>query len=301
MSLLKHIGVCTKYILHTTFKMYFKYVISRQYEELLRRKKKREAAELLNYYEMEQCTWLLPRASRNLTKYTDDPAGFLGQFPMDILHTISKGSVPLLIEICDAYIEQSAKTAEKNSGAGGKGKKGKKGKKKKTKSQKRLGMFHACQDYLKCILHVSLKCVLNIEFDSRFAAMEPVRDPHIRMMHYRKFANGIADMSVFTADDCIALLQQLPYAVGTGNNIIPGEVDRTFEVPGEIDPETGKNRVFTERVNCNEAFVTACKVVTEILSILKKREVSTNDLDLLDKGWFFKIYFKYGLHTNLCA
>ena len=113
--------------------------------------------------------------------------------------------------------------------------------------------------------------------------MEPVRDPNIRSLHYRKFNNGIADMSVFTADDCIALLQQLPYAVGTGDKLIPAEVQRSFVVPGLKDPKTGKDMIATETVNCNEAFVKACKCVLEILSVLKKYSVTNSDLDLLDK------------------
>ena len=48
-----------------------------------------------------------------------------------------------------------------------------------------------------------------------------VRDPEQRTMHYRRFPHGIEDMKVFTADDCVALLQQLPYVVGDGNAVIP--------------------------------------------------------------------------------
>ena len=70
-----------------------------------------------------------------------DDEGFLGQFPMDILHTISKGAVPLLKDICDAYIQQGSKRVQTGSGAGATTKDKKKKKvKKKTKTQKRLGI-----------------------------------------------------------------------------------------------------------------------------------------------------------------
>ena len=52
--------------------------------------------------------------------------------------------------------------------------------------------------------------------DERLSSSPVVRDPHVRGLHYRAFNSGIATMSVFTADDYIALLQQLPYVVGTG-------------------------------------------------------------------------------------
>ena len=52
--------------------------------------------------------------------------------------------------------------------------------------------------------------------DTRLRSIPMVRDPHVRGLHYRGFNSGVASMSVFTADDFIALLQQLPYVVGTG-------------------------------------------------------------------------------------
>jgi hypothetical protein len=103
----------------------------------LSKERKKKAATLLKHYEKELCALLIPRASRNLTKYTDDVQGFLGQFPMDILHTISKGTVPLLIDILDAYIEQSSRGETSDTGGGEKKKK-----KKRTKSAKRLGILH---------------------------------------------------------------------------------------------------------------------------------------------------------------
>lgn len=115
------------------------YFTNRLYEDLVKQGKKKKAATLLKHYEKELCALLIPRASRNLTKYTDDVQGFLGQFPMDILHTISKGTVPLLIDILDAYIEQSSRGETSDTGGG---EKKKKKKKKRTKSAKRLGILH---------------------------------------------------------------------------------------------------------------------------------------------------------------
>ena len=134
--------MCLKYILITLFKIHYKYAncTTRLYEDLLQQGKKKQAAELMKYYEGELCIFLIARASRNLTKYTDDDLGFLGQFPMDILHTISKGTVPLLIEILDGYIEQS--TAKDTGG-------GKQKKKKRTKSAKRLGTLNLLIMYFK--------------------------------------------------------------------------------------------------------------------------------------------------------
>ena len=55
--------------------------------------------------------------------------------------------------------------------------------------------------------------------DDWLAAIPVVRDPEQRNMHYRQFNTGITSMSVFTGDDMIALLQQLPYVVGTGTGM----------------------------------------------------------------------------------
>ena len=54
------------------------------------------------------------------------------------------------------------------------------------------------------------------EVDSRLAGIPMVRDPLTRNLHYRAFSTGISSMSVFTADDMVALVQQLPYVVGSG-------------------------------------------------------------------------------------
>ena len=94
-----------------------------------------------------------------------------------------------------------------------------------------------------------------------------VHDPTQRMMHYRRFKSGIADMKVFTADDCIALLQQLPYVIGTEVRII----SERFEVDGA-------------EVLCGDELLKACITTREILSLLKKRELKESDLDLLDEG-----------------
>ena len=55
--------------------------------------------------------------------------------------------------------------------------------------------------------------------DSRLARIPMVRDPLTRNLHYRAFSTGISSMSVFTADDMVALVQQLPFVVGSGTGI----------------------------------------------------------------------------------
>ena len=44
--------------------------------------------------------------------------------------------------------------------------------------------------------------------------MTIARDPAVRELHYRYFRKGINDMSIFTHDDHVALMQQLPYVIG---------------------------------------------------------------------------------------
>jgi hypothetical protein len=50
--------------------------------------------------------------------------------------------------------------------------------------------------------------------DERLALMPVARDPAGRELHYRRFSNGTREMSVFTHDDFVALLQQYPYVIG---------------------------------------------------------------------------------------
>ena len=125
--------------------------------------------------------------------------------------------------------------------------------------------------HFKCRIKVYLKRILNVcvftELDRRLGKVQPVCYPQNRVLHYRKFRNGIADMKVYTADDCMALLQQLPYVIGTSGGIIPDTAEREGRV-----------------VDCGQAVVKACVCTREILSILKKREVSEDDLNILDEG-----------------
>lgn len=94
--------------------------------------------------------------------------------------------------------------------------------------------------------------------DDRLKKWPPVRDPAQRMMHTRQFNSGVSGMSVFTADDMIALLQQLPFVVGTGTSVIG---DR----------------------QCAAAFVAAAVVTRNILSVMKQREVFDDDLLFLEQ------------------
>ena len=65
---------------------------------------------ILKSFEMQESVWVVPRAFHGITLYTEPSGpGFLGLFPMDILHTVSKGIVELLTAICDGYMEQSSK------------------------------------------------------------------------------------------------------------------------------------------------------------------------------------------------
>ena len=50
--------------------------------------------------------------------------------------------------------------------------------------------------------------------NQRLGFMPVARDPLVRTLHYRRFRNGLLDMSVFTHDDEVALMQQLPYIIG---------------------------------------------------------------------------------------
>ena len=65
-------------------------------------------------------------------------------------------------------------------------------------------------------------------------------------------------MKVYTADDMLALLQQMHYAVGTGNKVIPQEAVR-------------------------HAFVAACSALVKLVLILKKRVVKEAELVFFDE------------------
>lgn len=58
------------------------------------------------------------------------------------------------------------------------------------------------------------------ELDRRFGALLPARDADVRLLHYRSFRYGVTNMSIFTADDMISILQQMQFVVGTGTEII---------------------------------------------------------------------------------
>jgi hypothetical protein len=44
--------------------------------------------------------------------------------------------------------------------------------------------------------------------------MPVARDPWVRELHYRRFSKGVQEMSIFTHDDYVALIQQYPYVIG---------------------------------------------------------------------------------------
>lgn len=92
----------------------------------------------------------------------------------------------------------------------------------------------------------------------RLKAIPPVRDPQQRCLHTRQFNRGIANMSVFTADDMIALLQQLPYVVG------------------------GSSTAVINDVQCASAFTSGAFTVLRILSTLKSRNVTDDALEEME-------------------
>lgn len=91
--------------------------------------------------------------------------------------------------------------------------------------------------------------------DSRLALIPVVRDAKQRCMHYRRFRNGIEKVGVFTADDHVALMQQMPFVIGTGTTIL---------------------RV--EDVKIRKAFIAACFQCATLYLTLKKREVCEREL-----------------------
>jgi hypothetical protein len=94
--------------------------------------------------------------------------------------------------------------------------------------------------------------------DWRLQHLNPVRDPVQRCMHYRTFKKGVTGWGKWTADDHIALLQQMPYVVGTDATVIR----TTSQKP-------------------REAFIAACTEIRVILQILKRREVTEDHLLIL--------------------
>lgn len=93
------------------------------------------------------------------------------------------------------------------------------------------------------------------QLDSRFRNMPPVRDPEQRCMHTRAFRSGLTGWGKWTADDHVALLQQMAYIVGSGSTIIR-----------------------TASALPRKAFVRACDNIRTIYLSLKKREVSEAEL-----------------------
>ena len=93
--------------------------------------------------------------------------------------------------------------------------------------------------------------------DHRLKQIPPVRDPVQRCMHYCGFPSGITGWGKWTADDHVALIQQLQYAVGTGELVL------------RADPTPRK------------AFISACTNLRAILVLLKKREITELELSIL--------------------
>lgn len=96
-------------------------------------------------------------------------------------------------------------------------------------------------------------------FDTRLGAIPIARATDQRGLHYRRFGSGIASMSVFTADDMTALIQQMPFAVGTGTTVLKSRPVAT-------------------------AFVTACRISIRMLMVLKMRSVDERYLLPFEDG-----------------
>ena len=94
--------------------------------------------------------------------------------------------------------------------------------------------------------------------NARFERIPMVRDAKQRCMHFRRFRNGLEKVGVFTADDHVALKQQMPFVVGTGTAIIRVAESKT-----------------------RKAFISACFACATIYLTLKKREVTEEDLSHL--------------------
>ena len=77
-------------------------------------------------------------------------------------------------------------------------------------------------------------------------------------MHYRVFRSGIMGFGKFTADDHVALIQQLPYVIGTASTVV-----RTAH---------SKHR---------KALIGAVNACRIIYLTLKKHHVNENDLNVL--------------------
>ena len=127
-----------KYVLHLKLilNVHLKLILNliSAYAELKSQKKVKEMKEMADDIEKNESFWVVNRAFQGVTLYTADDLGFLGLFPMDFLHTINKGIIPLLTDICDAYIEQSSSRGIKKQN---------KGKKVKTKTARRLGEYYS--------------------------------------------------------------------------------------------------------------------------------------------------------------
>ena len=94
--------------------------------------------------------------------------------------------------------------------------------------------------------------------DARLLLIPRVKNAKQRCMHYRMFRSGITGFGKFTADDHVALIQQLPYVIGTTSTVI-----RTVDV---------KHR---------KALIGAINACRIIYLTLKKRQVNEHDLNVL--------------------
>ena len=170
-----------------------------------------EEKRMSQYYTAEMA---LTRGNMYSNKY-----GMHAIAPNEILHTVPHGIVALMKEILLLF-----------TGA--------------------CGVLAPCK-HVQQFLDSGISPSVTHIFDARLAQMPMVRDAKQRCMHYRRFRNGIEKVGVFTADDHVALMQQMPFVVGTGTSLL---------------------RVAETKIR--KAFIAACFQCTTLYLTLKKREVN---------------------------
>jgi hypothetical protein len=197
--------------------------------------------------------------------------GFHSFFPPDILHTVCQGTVKLLKTILLAFAGRCMLFAYNMHAP--------------------IIMQHASYLHCACNMHPSscsmlLMCNVHATCTHRHALgmqhaypisgiapsvvsvlnwrlrnIPVVRNAVQRCMHYRAFNKGITGWGKWTADDHVALLQQMAFAVGYGSSIIRTQDD--------------KHR---------KSFIGACINIREIYILLKKRSISETELSRLHRA-----------------
>jgi hypothetical protein len=96
-------------------------------------------------------------------------------------------------------------------------------------------------------------------FEFRLQTIKRVRDPQMRRLYYKPFMEGITVHGRWSGDDYIALLQQMPFAVGYGSSVIE-------------DPRHRKT------------FLQLCACIRAVLLVLKMKCTGEDDLAVLHRN-----------------